>query len=85
MLPQVHELQVIVDKLKAIKIELPELFQLGEILPHIQRHLRIEEESRVRNKIVSSYDGLSKANSVDNVAHSNKYKKKEKPLGPKKD
>ncbi|XP_022850034.1 uncharacterized protein LOC111372092 [Olea europaea var. sylvestris] len=32
LLPQVHELQIIVNKLKAVKIELPETFQVGAII-----------------------------------------------------
>ena len=32
ILPQVHELQVIVNKLRAVKIELPEQFQVGAII-----------------------------------------------------
>ncbi|CAA2961134.1 UBN2_2 domain-containing [Olea europaea subsp. europaea] len=32
LLPQVHELQVIVNKLKAVKIEIPETFQVGAII-----------------------------------------------------
>ncbi|WKA00091.1 hypothetical protein VitviT2T_018481 [Vitis vinifera] len=75
LLPQIHELQVIVNKLKVLKIELPEAFQVGAImaklpsswkgyrkrilhksedysLEEIQKHLRIEEESRSRDKMV---------------------------------
>lgn len=32
LLPQLHKLQVIVLKLKAVKIELPQSFQVGEII-----------------------------------------------------
>ena len=32
ILPQVHELQVIVNKLRAVKIELPKQFQVGAIV-----------------------------------------------------
>ncbi|KAJ9687220.1 hypothetical protein PVL29_015897 [Vitis rotundifolia] len=79
LLPQIHELQVIVNKLKVLKIELPKAFQVGAIvaklpsswkgyqkrilhksedysLEEIQKHLRIEEESRSRDKMV----GLTK-------------------------
>ncbi|CAA3002976.1 wall-associated receptor kinase 2, partial [Olea europaea subsp. europaea] len=54
-------------------------------LEDIQKHLRIKEESRARDKIENSYDGSSKANDVDNVDNSNKFKKKGKFLGPRKD
>ena len=105
---QVHELQIIVNKPKVVKIELHETFQVGAIiaklpdswkgykkkilhnfeyfsLKDIQKHLRIEEESRARDKIENSYDGSSKANVVDNVDNSNNFKKKGKLLGPIKD
>ncbi|RVX02552.1 Retrovirus-related Pol polyprotein from transposon TNT 1-94 [Vitis vinifera] len=75
LLPQIHELQLIVNKLKVLKIELPEAFQVGAImaklpsswkgyrkrilhnsedysLEDIQKHLRIKEESRSRDKMV---------------------------------
>lgn len=32
LLPQVHELQIIINKLKAVKIELLESFQVGAII-----------------------------------------------------
>ncbi|XP_022851417.1 uncharacterized protein LOC111373164 [Olea europaea var. sylvestris] len=32
LLPQVHELQIIVNKLKVVKIELPETFQVGAVI-----------------------------------------------------
>ncbi|KAL6351005.1 hypothetical protein AAG906_031591 [Vitis piasezkii] len=80
LLPQIHELQVIVNKLKVLKIELPEAFQVGAIvaklpsswkgyrkrilhksedysLEEIQKHLRIEEESRSRDKMVEESNG----------------------------
>ncbi|XP_050900957.1 uncharacterized protein LOC127107683 [Lathyrus oleraceus] len=103
ILPQVHELQVLVNKIKAVKIYIPETFQVGAIiaklppswkgyrkkllhsseefsLEKIQKHLRIEEESKEREKSEST--GLSKANAV-----STKGKKKhdgiKSHLGPK--
>ena len=109
ILPQVHELQVIVNQLRAEKIDLPEPFQVGAIiaklpptwrgyrkkilhdskefsLEEIQKHLRIEEESRVRDKNKNSYDGISKANVVNKPIQTNKGNKfKGKFPGPKKD
>ncbi|KAK0577230.1 hypothetical protein LWI29_029825 [Acer saccharum] len=105
ILPQVHELKIIVNKLRILKIELPESFQIGAIiaklpkswkdyrkrilhkyeemsLEDIQKHLRIEKESRARDKNYDSYVGHSKANAVNKPNHSNKHK--EKFLGPKK-
>ncbi|XP_077233372.1 uncharacterized protein LOC143875649 [Tasmannia lanceolata] len=72
VLEQIHELQVIVNKIHPLKIILPEPFQVGAIiaklppswkdygkkllhksedftLEQIQKHLRIEEESRLRD------------------------------------
>ena len=93
LLPQIHELQVIVNKLKVLKIELPEAFQVGAIvaklpsswkgyrkrilhksedysLEEIQKHLRIEEESRSRDKMVEeSNGGTNKANAVSKANH----------------
>ncbi|RVW58052.1 Retrovirus-related Pol polyprotein from transposon TNT 1-94 [Vitis vinifera] len=93
LLPQIHELQVIVNKLKVLKIELPEAFQVGAIvaklpsswkgyrkrilhksedysLEEIQKHLRIEEESRSRDKMVEeSNGGTNKANVVSKANH----------------
>lgn len=51
-------------------------------MEHIKKNICIEEESRERDKSESSYDD-SKANVMDNVEHSNKYKKKGKHLDPK--
>ena len=109
ILPQIHELQIIVNKLKVLKIELPEAFQVGAIvailpptwksyrkrifhknedysLEEIQKHIRIEEESICRDKLVEGSNGeTSKANAVSQPKHhKNKVKKgNEKPLGPK--
>ncbi|RVW78512.1 Retrovirus-related Pol polyprotein from transposon TNT 1-94 [Vitis vinifera] len=93
LLPQIHELQVIVNKLKVLKIELPEAFQVGAIvaklpsswkgyrkrilhksedysLEEIQKHLRIEEESRSRDKMVEeSNGGTNKANAISKANH----------------
>ncbi|RVW95711.1 Retrovirus-related Pol polyprotein from transposon TNT 1-94 [Vitis vinifera] len=93
LLPQIHELQVIVNKLKVLKIELPEAFQVGAIvaklpsswkgyrkrilhksedysLEEIQKHLRIEEELRSRDKMAEeSNGGTNKANAVSKANH----------------
>uniref|UniRef100_F6H3T4 ABC transporter G family member 40 n=1 Tax=Vitis vinifera TaxID=29760 RepID=F6H3T4_VITVI len=93
LLPQIHELQVIVNKLKVLKIELPEAFQVGAIvaklpsswkgyrkrilhksedysLEEIQKHLRIKEESRSRDKMVEeSNGGTNKANAISKANH----------------
>ncbi|TLX67365.1 hypothetical protein E9993_23295, partial [Labilibacter sediminis] len=73
ILEQVHELQVLVNKLTALSIVLPKLFQVGAIivrlppswkdfskrmmhrsedysLDDLLNHLRIEEETRIRDK-----------------------------------
>lgn len=105
ILQQVHELQVLVNKIKAVKIDIPEAFQVGAIiaklppswngyrkkllhnsedfsLEKIQKHLRIEEESKVRDKAESS--GFSKANTVT-AKGKKKYDGKQQHLGPKKE
>ncbi|RVW16046.1 Retrovirus-related Pol polyprotein from transposon TNT 1-94 [Vitis vinifera] len=80
-------------KLKVLKIELPEAFQVGAIvaklpsswkgyrkrilhksedysLEEIQKHLRIEEESRSRDKMVEeSNGGTNKANAISKANH----------------
>ncbi|RVX01764.1 hypothetical protein CK203_024444 [Vitis vinifera] len=80
-------------KLKVLKIEFPEAFQVGAIvaklpsswkgyrkrilhksedysLEEIQKHLRIEEESRSRDKMVEeSNDGTNKANAISKANH----------------
>ncbi|URE42102.1 Retrotransposon protein [Musa troglodytarum] len=108
ILAQVHELQVIVNQLKAKKIELPEPFRVGAIiaklpsswkgyrkkilhdsknitLEKIQKHLRIEEESRMRDKSENYFSNI-KANIVKQPKNSNKGKQnKENHLGPKRD
>lgn len=99
ILPQIHELQVLVNKLKAVKIEIPETFQVGAIiaklpgtwkgyrkkimhssedysLEQLQKHLRIEEESRARDKSDNSYEGTSKANAVEKSEPSTKTNKR---------
>ncbi|KAM6541489.1 hypothetical protein CsatB_005936 [Cannabis sativa] len=112
LLPQIHELQIIVNKLKVLKIELPEAFQVGAIvaklpptwkgyrkrilhknedysLEEIQKHIRIEEESRLRDKgnVKEPKDEVSKANAVSNKHHkgNNNNKSGGKYLGPRKD
>ncbi|KAL5582208.1 hypothetical protein UlMin_014650 [Ulmus minor] len=116
LLLQIHELQIIVNKLKAVKTELYEPFQVGAIiaklpptwkgyrkrvlrrskdcsLEEIQKHLRIEEESRSRDKYEETNFGPSRAK-VNAVNKSNHYKsnnhkrgnsQKRNFLGPKKD
>ena len=105
---QVHKLQVIVNQLKAEKIELPEPFQVGAViaklpsswkgyrkkilhdskditLDQIQKHLRIEEESRMRDKSENSFCNI-KANVVNQPKNSNKSKQnKENHFGLKRD
>ncbi|KAL6335999.1 hypothetical protein AAG906_003626 [Vitis piasezkii] len=85
--------KIIVNKLKVLKIELPEAFQVGAIvaklpsswkgyrkriihksedysLEEIQKHLRIEEESRSRDKMVEeSNGGTNKANAISKANH----------------
>ena len=102
MLPQVHELQVVVNKLRVVKIDLPEPFQVGAIiaklppswngrkrishnskvfsLEQIHKHLRIEEESRSRDKTEESYEGTSKANIVSKPKSSSKSNHKKKGI-----
>ena len=109
ILSQVHELQVLVNQLKAAEIELPEFFQVGAIiaklppswksyrkkllhdtkdysLEELQKHLRIEEESKVTDGKENTFVGIDKANSVNkSLNKSNKGKQtKENFLGPKK-
>ena len=100
LLFQVYELQVIVNKLKVVKIDIPEVFQVGAIvaklpptwsnyrkrllynyedlsLEQIQKHLRIKEESRVREKManVNLNTGSSKANVVsDSKSNKKRWK-----------
>ena len=105
ILAQVHELQVLVNKIKAVKIDIPEAFQVGAIiaklppswkgyikkllhssedlsLEKLQKHLRIEEETKDREK--TEFAGFVKANSI-----AAKGKKKQdgmkNHLGPKKE
>ncbi|KAL5537437.1 hypothetical protein UlMin_045733 [Ulmus minor] len=103
LLPQIHELQIIVNKLKAVKIELLEPFQVGAIiaklpptwkgyrkkvlhrsedysLEEIQKHLRIEEESRSRDKSEETHFGPSRAR-VNAVNKSNHYKSNNQKRG----
>ncbi|KAL6339480.1 hypothetical protein AAG906_033019 [Vitis piasezkii] len=92
LLPQIHELQVIVNKLKVLKLNF-RAFQVSAIvaklpsswkgyrkrilhksedysLEEIQKHLRIEEESRSRDKMVEeSNGGTNKANAVSKANH----------------
>ena len=87
VMDQVHELQILVSKLKDVKVEVPESLQVGGIiaklppswngyvkkllhtaetfsLEQIQKHLRIEEETRLRaNKF--SNESTTKVNFVE--------------------
>ena len=107
ILAQVHELQVIVNKLCAVKIDLPVPFQVGAIiaklpsswngyrkkllhnsedysLEQLMKHLRIEEESRVREKLEKvSIGSSSRAHAVDKPKKSKKAR--ENILALKKD
>jgi len=105
ILAQVHELQVIVNKLRTVKIDIPESFQVGAIiaklpnswkgyrkkllhntedfsLEQIQKYLRIEEESKMREKKTDA--GTSKANAVS-AKGKRKWNDKEGISGSKKD
>ena len=88
VLDQVHELQILVNKLHDLSINIPESFQVGAIivklppslnnfrkkllhmledltLQQFRQHLRIEEESRVRD--VTNTDSKVNVNNVSNV------------------
>ncbi|XP_058783461.1 uncharacterized protein LOC131658150 [Vicia villosa] len=105
ILAQVHELQVLVNKIKAVKIDVPEACQVGAIiaklppswkgyrkkllhssedlsLEKLQKHLRIEEETKDREKTESA--GFAKANAVA-AKGKKKYDGTKNHLGPKKD
>ncbi|GAV83526.1 UBN2 domain-containing protein, partial [Cephalotus follicularis] len=45
LLEQVHELQVIMNKIRALKIEIPETFQVGQSLPNCLQVGKIMEKS----------------------------------------
>lgn len=85
ILAQVHELQVLMNKIKAVKIYIPKSFQVGAIISKLpplwkgykkkllhssedfslekhQKHLRIEEETKDREKF--KFARYSKANVV---------------------
>nr|KAJ0190715.1 hypothetical protein LSAT_V11C800406370 [Lactuca sativa] len=107
IMEQVHELQVMVNKLNALSISLPELFQVGAIiaklppswkdfskrmmhksenysLDDLMKHLRIEEETRIRDKrgkVGQSVHHVS-AGSSSHKGESGGQKKKN--FGPKK-
>ena len=93
------------NKIKAVKIDIPETFQAGAIiaklppswkcykkkllhtyedfsLEKIQKHLRIKEESKEREK--SKYASISKANSMTTKGKK-KYDGMKSHLGPKKE
>ncbi|XP_050914781.1 uncharacterized protein LOC127129683 [Lathyrus oleraceus] len=103
ILAQVHKLQVLVNKIKAMKIDIPEAFQVGAIiaklppswkgyrkkllhssedfsLEKLQKHLRIEEETKDREKTESA--GFAKANVVA-AKGKKKYDGIKKPSRPK--
>ena len=110
ILSQVHELQVLVNQLKAADVILSKLFQVGAIisklpsswksyrkkllhdskdysLEELQKHLRIEEELKLRDKNENSYDDNNKENVVNKPSNkSNKGKQNQGNfLGPKKE
>ncbi|XP_022892925.1 uncharacterized protein LOC111407576 [Olea europaea var. sylvestris] len=87
LLLQVHELQVIVNKLNAVNIEISKTFQVRAIvtklprtwkgyrkkvmysseyysLEQLQKHLQIEEESKLRDRSENQLEGTSKANAI---------------------
>ena len=94
VMDQVHKLQILVSKLKDVKVEVPESLQVGGIiaklprswngyvkkllhttetfsLEQIKKHLRIEEETRLRaNKF--SNESTTKVNFVDRTTVLNK-------------
>ncbi|XP_022867787.1 uncharacterized protein LOC111387462 [Olea europaea var. sylvestris] len=99
LLSQIHEMQIIVNKLKAVKIDILEIFQVGVIiaklpetwkgyrlkimhscedysLEQLQKHLRIEEESRIRDKTEILNEGFSKPNVVEKIEPSAKSNKR---------
>lgn len=94
-----HELQVLVNKLKTVKIELSESFWVGVIiakllrtwkqyqkwilhssgdyfLEQFQKHFRIKEESRARDKSENSYESTSKAIAMKKTKPFNKSNKR---------
>nr|KAJ0201752.1 hypothetical protein LSAT_V11C600334860 [Lactuca sativa] len=107
IMEQVHELQVMLNKLNALSISLPEFFQVGAIiaklppswkdfskrmmhksedysLDDLMKHLRIEEETRIRDKrgkVGQSVHHVSAGSS----SHKGKYGgQNKKNFGPKK-
>ncbi|XP_058741379.1 uncharacterized protein LOC131613751 [Vicia villosa] len=82
ILPQVHELQVLLPlSWKGYRKKLLHSFEEFS-LEKIQKHLRIEEESKAKEKSESA--GLSKANAVTNKERK-KHDGNKRHLGPKKE
>lgn len=102
VLDQIHELQVLVTKLRELKVEISEPFQVGAViaklpqswndyrkkllhrrdditLEELQKHLRIEEETRSRDHKSNPQDS-----SKVNVAEANKFQKNFKVNNDKK-
>lgn len=94
VMDQVHELQILVSKLKDLKVLVPESLQVGGIiaklppswnnyrkkllhtteeysLEQIQKHLRIEEETRIRDKKFAT-ESATKVNFVQGSQNSQK-------------
>lgn len=101
VLDQVHELQILVTKLRELKVEISESFQVGAIiaklppswndcrkkllhrkddisLEELQKHLRIEEETRSRDQT-----NVSNNSTKVNFVEGKKYHKNFKPNGKK--
>ncbi|KAK0583791.1 hypothetical protein LWI29_003107 [Acer saccharum] len=93
ILDQIHELQILVTKLRELKVEISESFQVGAIitklpsswndyrkkllhrrddisLEELQKHLRIEEETRSRDQ-----KNISQNSSKVNIVEGSKFKK----------
>nr|KAJ0188051.1 hypothetical protein LSAT_V11C900477710 [Lactuca sativa] len=107
IIEQVHELQVMVNKLNALSISFPELFQVGAIiaklppswkdfskrmmhkfedysLDDLMKHLRIEEETRIRDKQGKVGQSVHQV-SAGSSSHKGKFGgQNKKNFGPKK-
>ncbi|XP_052624872.1 uncharacterized protein LOC128132378 [Lactuca sativa] len=106
IMEQVHELQVMVNKLNALTVSLPELFQVGAIiaklppswkdlskrmmhksedysLDDLMKHLRIEEETRIRDKRGKVGQSVHQV-SAGSSSHKGKSGGQNKNFGPKK-
>ena len=93
VLDQIHDLQILVTKLRGLKVEISESFQVGAIiaklpsswndyrkklmhrrddisLEELQKHLRIEEETRSRDQ-----KNICQNSSKVNIVEGSKFKK----------